>query len=225
MTIQETKKTSAGVPHSLRSKPYRTKEDVTNFWLEAGKIYADTIDCKIYKHQEINFLEIIQKELDLKKLETVLDIGVGYGRLAKIILDNSPRIKQYDGIDISQDQLDRSFDYIRELGPHIYSGLRFDFEDIVIDNWPKYDLVISTEFMTCLPYSVKSVVNKMIAMSKKYVVNLDHYTNPRQKSLEDNVLRNWHDYPKHYNESKGVVHLKGISIPEYSQELFVARVK
>ena len=77
---------------------------------------------------------------------------------------------------------------------------RFDFEDIVIKNWPKYDLVLSVEVMTCFPFSVNSFIAKMIAMSKKYVVNMDHYTMPREKSLEDNVLRNWHDYPKHYNE-------------------------
>ena len=223
MTIQDTRKTSAAVPYSLRNKEYKTKEDVVRFWLEAGKIYADSIDCKIYKHQEINFKEMIQQELDLKKLETVLDIGVGYGRLAKIILDNTPCIKEYDGIDISQDQLDRSWGYV---GKNIaYHGFRMDFENIVIENWRKYDLVISTEVMTCFPYDVKPWIDKMVAMSKKYVVSLDHYVEPRQLSLEDSILRNWHFHPGDYTKNENVINLKGISIPAYSQHLFIARVK
>ena len=65
MTTEETN--SLSIPSLLRSKPYKTKEDVTKFWLDAGKIYADSIDCKIYKHQEINFKEIIQEQLDCEE--------------------------------------------------------------------------------------------------------------------------------------------------------------
>jgi SAM-dependent methyltransferase len=227
LTTEDTWKPSTAIPYSLRNKPYLTKEDIKAFWLEAGKVYYQSLDCKIYNHQEINFLDIIKEELDLSKLETVLDIGVGYGRLAKIILDNTHSIKQYDGIDISQIQLDRSIDYVRyAYGESArYFAYRFDFDDIKVENWIKYDLVISTEVMTCFPFDVKPWIDKMISLSKKYVLNLDHYTVPREKSLEDNILRNWHFYPGDYTSNKDIVNLKGIKIPEYSQTLFVGRVK
>jgi SAM-dependent methyltransferase len=165
---------------------------------------------------------MIQQELDCNKLETVLEIGVGYGRIAKLMLEVAPNIRRYDGIDISEDQLAKSRDYVNHDS---YWGYRFDFDDILEYNWPKSDLVLCTEVMTCFPYDVKPWIDKMVAMSKKYVVNLDHWVSPREKSLEDNILRNWHPYNEHYNNNKDVIHMKCITIPAYSQGLFLARVR
>lgn len=165
----------------------------------------------------------LKEELDINKIETVLEVGVGYGRVAKAILETLPNLIRYDGMDISNKALQESRYYLRkhiglnDLGMG-YRAILGDFEnDIPIPNF--YDLVISVETMSTVPesISIEHWIEKMCKLSKKYVVNLDYW------KTTNNISNNGHDYLEAYG--KCYCYPNEYETPNPHELLYIGRVK
>lgn len=170
-------------------------------------------------------IDTLKKELDINKIETVLEVGVGYGRVAKAILDTFPKIEDYHGVDISERAWNQSCEYLKGY-EQFYAPPWEDF--IELDYTGLYDLVISVETMSCVPeseeWTIQMWIDKMCSLSKKYVVNLDYVktTHP--------IFNNGHMYNRAYLSNKWNAESEFnkdiISYPFSSNEkLFIFRVR
>lgn len=206
--------------NSNQSKIIRTPEnqeeyskDYKKFWLNIGlKPNENREDT------QLSFLlETLEKEIDTKKVETVLEIGVGYGRIAKGILDAFPKIGTYIGIDLSVRAMEECFEYLK--GYDNFSGTApLDFEEHNAGE-VFFDMVISVETMSCLPagYNVHKWINKMVSLSKKYVINLDYTQDGGY------IFDNPHDYTHLYKSNKDVRALGNVDVGD--QSIFIAYIR
>ena len=203
----------------MLSQNYSSKQNYKEFWKNINLIPSKKEDKQLPW-----LIDTLKRELDINKIETVLEVGVGYGRVAKAILDTFPNIDYYFGIDISNDAIEQSRDYVGYT--HLYDGEptesfhshTCDFEDSAFGEI--YDLVISVETMSTIPenISVQPWIDKMISLSKKYVVNLD-YVNTTHP-----IFNNAHDYRKHYTHAGELHYWKDVpNNPD--MKLFLCRVK
>jgi len=175
---------------------------------------------------QIEYLMVtLERELDLDSIDNILEVGVGYGRVAKALLSYF-RIHHlirpaYTGLDISYETLKQSEKYLelKAVGSN-YFKCHADFEAENIGLTKKFDLVISVETMSVVPYDVEFWIDKMVSLSNKYVVNLDF------RSSND-VLTNCppHPYEIYYNGNDRVVKLDRFRTPSRpAEEIFIARV-
>lgn len=202
--------------------PYSTEQDVRNFWLKWGPHYFQTIRKDIYADQEAALLKTLNEEFETSKIQTVLDIGCGYGRIAKLLLEAIPSIETYDGFDISQDQLDNARQYVHNTRFHTLLG---DFENYPRKFWKLYDLVVCVETMTILPYDARYWMNRVISLSKKYVLTLDWYDPKPNPPAPISQINTWHPYAEYYKANPNILSFKAIPLERYTEYIFIARVR
>lgn len=200
------------------SKSYN-KDNYKDYWKKTELVPSSRED------KQLPFLiETLKKELDINKIETVLEVGVGYGRVAKAIIDNFTRLKIYEGIDISESALNQSASYLDDYdniisSKPLYFYTEGDFEEIDIQHL--YDLVISVETMSTIPANIDCChwIDKMISLSKKYVVNLDYIetTHP--------IFNNGHAYETCYGINNNVQKFEIIPTLNTNEKLYICRVK
>jgi len=199
------------------SSQQRNKNDWKQYWIDTELVPSTRED------KQLPFIiETLKKELDITKIETVLEVGVGYGRVAKAILDTFPRIYQYYGIDISKSAILKSKEYCAEKwyeyasGPFMPFVGDFETEELGF----LCDLVISVETMSAIPSgaegekTVQKWIQKMCSLSKKYVCNLDYINTTHQ------ILNNAHDYMMAYSFD-----VSEFDTPNNNEKLFICRVK
>jgi SAM-dependent methyltransferase len=209
--------------------------DYTKYWIETD--WRPHCPKCIYKKQEQGLINVLELEIDLSKVESVLEIGSGYGRIAKVLAPLLPNLKEYTGLDISEKMIGFAREYLKGtyaflVGKDINTvcwGLCEDFEHWQSDE--HYDLVISVDTMTVLPpnHNVRMWIGKMVNLSKKYVINLDWYRRDGhniRKTSEMTYINNQHDYNSYYETNRNVFSYRMFPIPNFENEtLFVARVK
>ena len=224
------------IPEPPSNLPYRTPETQAwydkywkEFWLDMELTFSQKEDT-----QTPFLIDTLNRELDFNKISTVLEVGIGYGRVAKEILEIPDNvIDLYDGVDISELAIKQSEIY---LDDHVtktkkgkrkndHTGYDFmvgDFEELGICE--SYDLVISAETMSILPsnYNVQKWIDLMVRMSKKYVVNLDYH----EWSNSTVVFNNGRDYLKLYQDNDSIFRADDFKIPDYPNEkIYICRVK
>jgi SAM-dependent methyltransferase len=198
----------------------RASQRWKEYWLNADVVPSQREDTQI-KY----LMGILEKELDLESINNILEVGVGYGRVAEALLNYfhmrhfiQPK---YIGLDISYETLKRSDQYIAIKVPGSnYNKCHADFEAEKIKLTGKFDLVISVETMSVVPYDVEFWIDKMVSLSNKYVVNLDFRN-------DNDVLTNCppHPYEVYYNGNNRVVKLDRFGVPSRpAEEIFIARV-
>jgi SAM-dependent methyltransferase len=201
--------------------PYETPEDVKTFWLKWESHYKDTIRTDFDKAQEDLLVKAIQEDFDTSKIETVLDVGCGYGRTAKLLLEICPSIRSYDGLDISSDQLNHAVKYVNNSS--VFHPQHADFETYY-DQW-KYDLVVCVETMTVLPYNIQFWIDRLVSLSKKYIISIDWHDLNHNAHTPISKINTRHDYPKHYKANNKIIWGKSIEIPKYTESIFLSRVR
>jgi 2-polyprenyl-3-methyl-5-hydroxy-6-metoxy-1,4-benzoquinol methylase len=173
---------------------------------EAGQFFNKVdFNHKDYKDQEQvfrNFLKGLRavKTLyeDQKPIETVLEIGIGKGRMSKIMLEEFPDIQIYNAVDIN-------FFPIEIDGVDIYNADATDemfFENInSYYNNRRWDLILASEFfMHVKPEHIERVIKSVtdLLAPQGVIINIDWATDP--------MPSNWcyiHNYDQIY-ETNGL---------------------
>ena len=165
-----------------------------SYWKQQGKdYYKNFVYTPQFALQETELLNY----LDTIEFKSVLELGCGFGRITRLISRNFPLIKKYCAIDVSQDQIKVA----REICP---SNITFWCNDVESYHAKQqYDLVIAVELLMHIkPDKIYQIVQKMIAWSKKHVINVDYYEENPIELEEHNFC---HDYPEIYNfDSKNI---------------------
>lgn len=210
--------------------------DNREYWKRIGADYQRNYPMQMYKEIDKAFVKTLESELDLNKVETVFEVGCGFGRVSKLLMPLLANLNEYHAIDLNEAMIEQSRDYCKdEYNRRLFFPYVSDFEANHVNGI--YDLVLSVEVMTSIPNTiagedrVRLFLDKMITKSKKYVVNQDWFNAPNrieemQKPMKPiNEINHFHDYDRYYSNHRKVMQVIGHSIPRYTEHIFVARVK
>ena len=175
--------------------------DPNEYWIEHGKTYKKQFRYnKKFELQEKMLIDYLKGVVP--PFSTVLELGCGFGRITKLMLLNFPSITEYTAVDLSHDQIENAKEYVKY--PPFSKGkvdLRFivsNIQSLEMEN--KYDLVIASEVLLhILPSEIKDVMQKMVNMSNRHVINIDWYEQHQdtKKAAAHNFI---HEYEKAYKE-------------------------
>ena len=197
------------------------KYDPKEYWNARGKEFYK--EGTLYKTEKNQLTE--NKLLDyLSKLDfsTVFEFGCGYGRYTDRILKKFPNIKEYKAIDLSADLINNAKEYVHS------KKVNFEVSTIQdIKPEKKYDLVFGvTVCMHIPPKDIISVIEKLVTLSKKHVINIDWYNRKKPKiKLRGHCIL--HDYKSIYQRNPSVSNVKIINFEEkpHSTSIFHATIK
>lgn len=195
--------------------------NLEEFWTENGKtmikdgIHAYNYPFKDFVVQEHMLIDVLKSI----EFETVLEVGVGYGRVARLILTEFPSIKEYLGLDISPEQISNCKNHLN------LEQLYFTLGDIRRkDTIPesvlkrKFDLVIASEVLMHIePVHLDSVILRLIDLSKKHIINIDYYSSEVITLAPHNFK---HDYQQSYLKSPAVKGMKAYKLGDTRQYLY-----
>ena len=153
------------------------KFDVENHWRNYGRIYFE----RFRKHNILQRIRYRQQEKELirhlrevvftddNNISTVLEIGCGFGRITKLLLDNF-NIRELEAFDLSSHQIENAKRYVTDNHAHFKVCNVFDYPFFP----ESFDLVIAVEVLMHIPpQRIEYAVQKMCVTTKKYVVSLD----------------------------------------------------
>jgi SAM-dependent methyltransferase len=174
---------------------------------EAGQFFNKVdFNHKDYKLQEKVFRQFLQGlkrlkkvHVDLKPIESVLEVGTGTGRITNIVLEELPSLEEYYAIDINI-----SYKEIADLFPRSMKVAvgEFDIMSKEFDLFMRgrqFDMVLASEvFMHIKPEDIESVLKGLTSLlaPEGIIINIDWY---HQKEPSE-----WcyiHDYEKMYREN------------------------
>ena len=185
-------------------------EDVRSYWRNRGKGYINEFKKhgfftrRYFKRQELALLQVL-KGLEF---ETVLEVGCGFGRITKLVLDNFPLVAKIKAIDISPQQIESCRSYLSDNTGKVElsAGLVQDLE--AGEN--SYDLVFAAEVLMHIPFDeIQVVLAKMVRTARKYVINLDWH-GPAGKDLQGYCFA--HDYSALYS-NLGIEDIRAVPVP------------
>jgi 2-polyprenyl-3-methyl-5-hydroxy-6-metoxy-1,4-benzoquinol methylase len=174
------------------------------YWTERGKTLEkeNLYDGSQFRIQEKALVEYLSK----LEFSSVLEIGCGFGRITKLMINNFPNIKSYSAIDISPDNISKT--------KKLFDSQKINFQVSTIQNYnpsEKYDLVLSVYvLMHVPPKEIEQVIKKSVNLSQKHVVNVDWFE--QQKSnihLGHNFI---HNYDEIYEKNPSNLKVKQVPI-------------
>ena len=145
--------------------------DPQQYWKAKGSIYLDNFNGNdnLIRHQEQMVLGYIEKNVPKEDVTKVFEVGCGFGRYTKLILESFPRIVQYRAIDISSDLLNGAKKYVNDK--------RVIYVEKAIQGFnigEKHDLVFAGETLFQIPTSdIESVVFKLLSLTRKHFIHID----------------------------------------------------
>src|SRR3972149_1670587 len=175
-----------GVYSKLRNSIKPTYEPVS-YWNKRGRCYINEVVPNNNKQIQkiITYLKTIT-------FDSVLEIGCGYGRLTKEII-NTFKTPDYTAIDLSMVQILNAKKYVNNYKINFINSSLGDY-----DSDKKYDLVFACEvFLHIPPKELRNFIVKAINYSKKHLIHIDPlFVNPINFSNKTHDFR--HDYDKIY---------------------------
>lgn len=183
------------------------------YWSQQGKTYREGFRYnKDFELQERILIDYLKGYfLSHTSFSTVLEVGCGFGRITKLLLSNFPYITDYLAIDLSTDQIENAKEFVRPAVTG-HDQLNFVVSDIQsFQNQKKYDLVVASEvLMHILPSEIEEVLQKLVTISKKHVLNIDWYEEQTpKKAAPHNFV---HQYEKIYRTIPSVTDVYRIPI-------------
>jgi trans-aconitate methyltransferase len=169
------------------------------YWKDRGKIFYKNFNFKdkLVKYQEQRVINYLKRTIERGELRTVMEIGCGFGRYTKLILELFPEINQYCAIDISSEQLKNAKKYVNDK--------RVLYVETTIQDYAqteKYDLVFAGEILFhILQKDIENVIQKLLLLSRKHFIHIDPEQNYQRRELyfydEEERIRDFaifHDY-------------------------------
>jgi SAM-dependent methyltransferase len=158
----------------------------SEYWFERGKKYRDEYRPNKYAELQENILLDYLKNIPISSsFSTILEVGCGFGRIAKLLLSNFPNILEYIAIDLSPHQIENAKEFVKHvIDIKEHNPLKFIVSDIQsFQNEKKYDLIISSEVLLhVLPSEIEKIMNKIVDMSNKHIINIDWYEGKTPKN-------------------------------------------
>lgn len=158
----------------------------SEYWFERGKKYRDEYRPNKYAELQENILLDYLKNIPISSsFSTILEVGCGFGRIAKLLLSNFPNILEYIAIDLSPHQIENAKEFVKPvIDIKEHNPLKFIVSDIQsFQNEKKYDLIISSEVLLhVLPSEIEKIMNKIVDMSNKHIINIDWYEGKTPKN-------------------------------------------
>jgi len=158
----------------------------SEYWFERGKKYRDEYRPNKYAELQENILLDYLKNIPISSsFSTILELGCGFGRIAKLLLSNFPNIMEYIAIDLSPHQIENAKEFVKPvIDIKEHNPLKFIVSDIQsFQNEKKYDLIISSEVLLhVLPSEIEKIMNKIVDMSNKHIINIDWYEGKTPKN-------------------------------------------
>lgn len=165
--------------------------DYVDYWKHEGELSKiDSLSFRLTKEHTAQEQPIVDAVIEACP-ESILEIGAGWGRIAKLLRDN--RIAaQYTAMDLSYHRLKEIQD--KSIGRIVGDFMTYDPLDMGEDtNTPHYDLILAIEVLMHIP---PNIVEKFVEKMKHYtdtIIVLDYDPEqPRQITLADhNFLHNY----------------------------------
>lgn len=194
-----------------QKNPLPPKYDPIKYWLEekSDLLKSGQTADSLPSHREHCRAMVFLLGSIKDEIRSVLEIGCGYGRLTKYLLDSAtfPNLKRYDAIDLSPLKVETAIDYIPTykyvgtltLWKENFAAVPMKTARIDIQKAHEggYDLVFSSQvLMHQLPSDIDYWVKKMSALSKKYIMNLDWFEDQEPANVAPHNFI--HDYEKIY---------------------------
>lgn len=158
----------------------------SEYWFERGKKYRDEYRPNKYAELQENILLDYLKNIPISSsFSTILEVGCGFGRIAKLLLSNFPNILEYIAIDLSPHQIENAKEFVKPvIDIKERNPLKFIVSDIQsFQNEKKYDLIISSEVLLhVLPSEIEKIMNKIVDMANKHIINIDWYEGKTPKN-------------------------------------------
>ena len=178
---------------------YRPSE----YWQERGKVYQKNfVYDKDKRLQESMLIKHLNDNIFTSddSVKSVLELGCGFGRITKLLLNNFPNIQEYLAVDLSPHQLENAKKYVDSHNDKITFFLS-DIQSLNTNN-KKYDLVIISEVLLhIIPSEIDSIIKKLITLSNKHIVNIDWYEDKLPKDYKKRATYNFiHQYEAIYKK-------------------------
>ena len=175
----------------------------SEYWRERGKVYKKNFRYDKDKRLQEEFLLTHLNGLS-GSFKSVLELGCGFGRITKLLLTNYDNITEYLAVDISPDQIENAKTLISSAKLSNKVKLDFlvsDIQSLKLDK--QYDLVILSEVLLhILPTEIDSIVNKLISLTKRHIINIDWYEDqPPKTQAPHNFIHQYESIYKKYTEA------------------------
>lgn len=169
-----------------RARPPDTFNQAAH-WRERGDGYRAEIARSgaamegIFRRQEREVGEFLAT-LPLDQIETILEVGCGYGRMTPIIARAAPALRRYVCLDISRGQ-------VTEARRHLADDLRPRVDFLIADIAQgalqgTFDLVVMVEVLLHFPpEQVGRVLHAAQALTRRLFVHVDPYQTQRRSPL------------------------------------------
>ena len=179
----------------------------SEYWRERGKVYKKNFRYDKDKRLQEEFLLTHLNGIS-GSFKSVLELGCGFGRITKLLLTNYDNITEYLAVDISPDQIENAKTLISSAKLSNKVKLDFlvsDIQSLKLDK--QYDLVILSEVLLhILPTEIDSIVNKLISMTKRHIINIDWYEDqPPKTQAPHNFIHQYEAIYKKYTESSTII--------------------
>ena len=179
----------------------------SEYWRERGKVYKKNFRYDKDKRLQEEFLLTHLNDIS-GSFKSVLELGCGFGRITKLLLTNYDNITEYLAVDISPDQIENAKNLISSAKLSNKVKLDFlvsDIQSLKLDK--QYDLVILSEVLLhILPTEIDSIVNKLISMTKRHIINIDWYEDqPPKTQAPHNFIHQYEAIYKKYTEPSTII--------------------
>ena len=157
------------------------KIDPNKYWKERGKTYYRNFkfNDELIRYQEEQVIGYLKNNISPNEIRTVLEIGCGFGRYTKLILDIFPHIEQYRAIELSLDQLEYAKKYMDDNRVCYMEKSIQDYQDN-----QKYDLLFAGEILFQIPpIDIESVMYKVLSLTETHLIHID----PKQQYKRDRL--------------------------------------
>lgn len=175
------------------------RAETINYWQNRGKDYLGEFDNQKkvteirYKRQEQQLIFCLKPYLGNKNIN-MLEIGCGFGRITKLLLNNFS-FSNYDAFDLSIEQINNAKTYVNDSRVNFLNKDVFSFTPET-----KYDVVSAFEVFMHIPFiDIEKVIHKYSKITNQFI-NLDWSVKTEPK-ISGECYCFQHDYEKIYHEA------------------------
>lgn len=188
--------------------------DYLTFWLEEGRKETPDTSGELFRSQERQLLALLRR----LRPASVLELGCGWGRIARLILENLDQVRRYEGVDLSPTRVSIA----RRLEREFPNRARFTVGDLFRIGPGRFDLVLAVEVLMHVPPArLREAVDVMAWHSSAHLVSVDWW---EPRSRPDAAAHNFiHPYLEVYRAHPGLEKVTGFPVPGGLQWVFHAR--